>query len=132
MSFKTMFRVIRQAPSKSYLRWVTWLPALMPAALALLYVSLAAHFRLASGHWPSMMSEDFSSTAFTLHERLTLRFAFLTLLAPPAWVAMLLSRPLRRPLKTHGLQLAVYVAGWLLVLLMIHYDPTPFSDWFFD
>lgn len=79
-----------------------------------------------------MMSEEFSSTAFTVHERLTLRFAFLTLLAPPAWLAMLLSRRLRRPLKTHLVQIAVYVLGWLLVLLMIHYDPTPFSGWFFD
>ena len=121
-----------QKPGKSRLAWVTWLPALMPAGVVLLYVSLAAHFRLASGHWPSMMSEEFSSTAFTLHEWLTLRFAFITLLALAAWLLMLLSRRLRRPLKTHLLQILTYVLGWLLVFLMISYDPTPFSDWFLD
>ncbi len=119
-------------PDENRLGWVTWLPALMPAAVMLLYVSLAAHFRLASGHWPSMMSEDFSSSLFTFHEHFTLRFAFIAFLAPAAWLAMLLFRRLRRPLKTHLLQALAYGLGWALILLILQYDPTSFSDWFLD
>lgn len=104
----------------------------MPAAALLLYLSLAAHFRLAAGHWPSTLSEDFSRPAFTLHERVTLYFALLAFFAPLAWLAMLLFRRLRRSLKIHLLQAAAYVLGWVLILLTIHYDPTFFSDWFWD
>lgn len=120
------------APGRRNRGWVTWLPALMPAAALLLYLSLAAHFRLAVGHWPSTLSENFSSPAFALHERFTLHLALVAFFAPLAWLAMLLFRRLRGSLKIHLLQAAAYVLGWALILLTIHYDPTFFSDWFWD
>ena len=99
-------------PDESRLKWVTWFPALMPAAVVLFYVSLAAHFRLASGHWPTTLSDDFSSPLFSFHERLAFRFAFVTFLVPAAWLAMLLFHHLRRPLKTHLLS-GPYTANFL-------------------
>jgi len=111
---------------------VTWIPIAVPLICWLLYVSLAIHCRLAVGHWPQPMIENINIKSYEIHESVLWVFSFVFFASLPCWLIMLLFKKLRINIKIHFLQFIVFGLGLLLIILTLMFDPTPFTEWFFD
>ncbi len=111
---------------------ITWLPIIIPLVCWLLYVSLAIHCRLAAGHWPQPMIENINIKSYEIHERVLWLFSFVFFASLPCWLIMLCFKKLRINAKIHCLQFIVFGLGLLLIILTLMFDPTPFTEWFFD
>lgn len=111
---------------------VTWIPMLIPLICWLLYVSLAIHCRLAVGHWPQPMIENINIKSYEIHERVLWLFSLVSFASLPCWLIMLFFKKLRINIKIHFLQFIVFGLGLLLIIVTLMFDPTPFTDWFFD
>lgn len=108
----------------------TWICALSSTVLLLTFLSLAVHVRLGLGHWPQSMVEDYHSAAFRVHEWVLEVVAhFAIFLAIPTWPFLLLFKRFRAGVRTHIVQSVVFSVGWILIILIIKFDPTPFSHW---
>jgi len=111
---------------------VTWIPMLIPLICWLLYVSLAVHCRLAVGHWPQPMIENINIKSYEIHERVLWLFSLVSFASLPCWLVMLSFKNLRINAKIHFLQFGVFGLGLLLIIVTLMFDPTPFTEWFFD
>ena len=110
-----------------------WICVFSPVVLLLSFLSLAAHVRLALGHWPTPMTESFGGSAYDTHERAVTWVGFFAVyFAIPLWLLMLCFRAFRITLKHHLIQLGVYAVGWGLIVLYVVCDPGRFAEWFFD
>jgi len=115
------------------LRFPTWILTLMPFCLFAFYVSLAIHCRFALGHWPIPYIENFSTHTFGTHKHIFIIMVFAVLfLVPVVWFLLLFFPMYQISLKAHALQILIYCVGWIIFALAPEYDPTPFSNWFFD
>jgi len=111
----------------------TWICSLSPVVLFLAFVTMALHIRLGLGHWPTPMTEDYHTIAFRIHEDTLIGVLLFTVYAAaPLWLVFLCVRRLRLSWRAHITQVVAYVLGWLLILLASKYDPTTFTEWFFD
>ena len=111
----------------------TWTLVLSPLLLLLLFLTLAMHVRLALGHWPTPMIENFNTVAYSRHEQLFIWVALFTVYAAiPLWLVALCFRVFRISLKTHLIQAGVYALGWALIALYGFIDPGKFTEWFLD
>jgi len=111
---------------------ITWIPMFIPLICWLLYVSLAIHCRLVVGHWPQPMIENFNIKSYEIHERVLWLFSLVFFPSLPCWLIMLCFKKLRINAKIHFLQFIVFGIGLLLIILTLMFDPTPFTEWFFD
>lgn len=94
---------------------------------------MAGHVRLGLGHWPKPMWEDYQTTLFRVHWHALVALAFFTVYAAiPLWLLLLCPRRFRISLRAHVIQFAAYGLGWMLVFLVLKYDPTTFTAWFLD
>jgi hypothetical protein len=112
--------------------WLMWALVLSPAMLLVEFITLGLHVRFALGHWPKPMIENYSSTAYTLHEQVFTGLALFTYAAGPLWLLLLLFPPLRKSLRVHLIQAGVYAAGWGMIALCCLWDPYRFAEWFLD
>jgi len=111
----------------------TWICALSSLALLVAILTLAVHVRLGLGHWPEPMVEDYQTAAFKIHEWVTVALAhFALFMAIPLWPLLLLFKKFRAGVRTHMVQSIIYSVGWLLIYLVIRFDPTSFSKWLLD
>lgn len=113
---------------------VAWACALSPLGALLVYISFAVHLRLGLGHWPMPMVEDYQTPIFQLHQWVLIACLFFAyLVSAPAYL-LCFAIPKLRPASARivGLQLALWLTGWLLFYAAGKYDPTPFSAWFAD
>jgi hypothetical protein len=111
---------------------VLWGLMLSPVLLLLDILLLGAHVRLALGHWPNPMVENYSSPAFTWHSRGVVYFGlFAAYGALPLWL-LLCFRSLRRRRWTHLSQLGAFIVGWAAVIAYMQFDPHRFVAWFMD
>src|SRR5688572_16409102 len=112
---------------------LTWLPAVMPTLLLLIFLSLSAHVLLGLGHWPKPCVEDYQSQAYTIHQQVFTWIAVFTIwVAPLLWFFSLCFRSLRIAWQVHLLQAGVYAAGWGLLGLYWLWDPFRFFSWYLD
>ena len=112
-------------------RFLTWALVLSPVLLLFGFITLAAHVRLALGHWPAPMTENYHTAAYRQHEQVFAWFAMFTVYAAiPLWLAALCFRLFRISRKTHLIQAGAYVAGWLLIALYGCVDPGRFWNGF--
>jgi hypothetical protein len=110
-----------------------WLCVFSPLLLLITFLSLAAHVRLALGHWPTPMTEGFGGAGYGAHERVVVWFGnFTVFLSLPLWLLMLCFRAFRFTLKHHLIQFGVYAVSWGLIALYIVCDPGRFVAWFID
>jgi hypothetical protein len=110
-----------------------WFLVFAPALALLFFVTLALHARLALGHWPTPMFENYDTPAFNAHEVAVAWFAYFAILAAgPLWLLLLCFRRFRVSWKFHLKQAGVYAAGWGLMFLYGWADPGRFLEWFLD
>jgi hypothetical protein len=94
---------------------------------------MAAHVRLGLGHWPKPMTESYRSAAFTVHETALFIVGLFALYgAVPLYLSLLLFRRHRVTPQFHLKQAAVYILGWILIVLLAKADPTTFTEWLLD
>ena len=84
------------------------------------------------GHWPKPMLENIYIKTYLIHERVLWIFSYVVLASLPCWLIMLFFKKFRINIKTHLLQFIVFGLGILLIILTLMFDPTPFTEWFFD
>jgi len=111
---------------------LTWFVVITPLICWAMYVSLAIHCRLTVGHWPKPMLENINIKSYLIHERILWIFSYVVLISLPCWLVMLFFKKIRINIKTHLLQFIVFGLGILLIILTLMFDPTPFTEWFFD
>jgi len=58
-----------QQTAQRRVRFLTWVLVLSPLLLLSVFLTLAAHVRLALGHWPTPMLENYDTVAYSRHER---------------------------------------------------------------
>lgn len=117
---------------KSRAFW-TWIPGLAPMLLLVAILTLAAHVRLGLGHWPTPMVESYHSPGYLRHEVIVgLIGGFALYVAGPLWAIFVAIPWFRISAKTHLIQLAMYLGGFLLIFLAGKFDPTPFTEWLLD
>ncbi len=110
----------------------TWFTVITPLICWAMYVSLALHCRWVGGHWPKPMLENIHIKTYLIHERALWIFSYVVLVSLPCWLVMLFFKKFRINIKTHLLQFIVFGFGILLIILTLMFDPTPFTEWFFD
>jgi len=111
---------------------LTWFAVITPLICWAMYVSLAIHCRLAVGHWPQPMLENINIKSYEIHAKILWLFAYVVLASLPCWLVMLFFKKFRINIKIHLLQLIVFGFGFLLIILTLMFDPTPFTEWFLD
>ena len=114
-------------------KWVTWALVLSPLGLLFDVLLLGAHVRLALGHWPKPMIENYSSPAFELHSSCVIVFGcFAAYVAIPLWLLLLAFRKFRVSARYHVIQIGVFLAGWCCIIGYLAWDPYRFVAWFKD
>jgi hypothetical protein len=113
--------------------YLLWLCSLSSAALLLLWLALALHVRLGLGHWPTPMIENYRTTFFTVHYQILLGVGLFAVYgAAPLWFLLLCVHRFRGAWRTHIAQGVAYILGWIMMFLVVKFDPTTFTDWFLD
>jgi hypothetical protein len=113
--------------------FLTWALVLSPLVLLFVFLTMAAHVRLGLGHWPTPMTEDYHTAAFSRHEQVFAGVvAFTVYAAVPLWLAALCFRRFRISFRTHLVQAGAYAAGWVLIGAYAFIDPGSFLKWFLD
>jgi len=114
-------------------RVITWACALSPAALLLVFLTLALHVRLGLGHWPASIAENYATAAYDAHIYVFVGLVWFALLAAgPLWLLSVAVPGQRLRWKTLVCQLAACGLGWLLICLVAKLNPRGFVDWFLD
>ena len=122
-----------QQTAQRKVRFLTWALVLSPLLLLFVFLTLAAHVRLALGHWPTPMIENYDTAAYSRHEQVFTWAALFTVYAAiPLWLVALCFRVFRISLKTHLIQAGAYALGWALIALYGFIDPGRFTEWFLD
>ena len=112
---------------------ILWVLMLSPLLLSLNLLLLAAHVRIALGHWPTPMVESYSSAAFRWHAQGVLCFGiFAAYGALPLWILALCFKRLRRRPGVHLAQLACFLMGWIGFAAFWQWDPHDFVRWWLD
>jgi hypothetical protein len=122
------------APTPRLFRSVaTEICSFAPLGMTALYMLLAVYSRMWAGHWPRYHEylEVFASPAFPFIGAI---FLFSTaaslLLAPLLWGA--LTWRARPGFRTVTRQIAVFVAGWLIFILLVIANPYGFTSFLID
>lgn len=112
---------------------ITWVCALSPAALLLVFLSMALQVRLALGHWPVSILENYSTATYKAHAYVFIGLVlFAVFAAGPLWLVLVALPGQRLRWQTLARQLAACGLGWLLICLVAKCDPTGFVEWFLD
>jgi hypothetical protein len=89
--------------------------------------------RIALGHWPTPMVENYETPAYRMHEQVLVWVGMFTVFAAvPLWLLTLRFRPFRISPEIHLIQAGVYALGWGLIVLYGAVDPGKFMEWFLD
>jgi hypothetical protein len=113
---------------------ISWICTLAPIVLLALLGTMALHVRLALGHWPTPMSDDYDSALLGFEWLgLMLWFLFAVFAAPPIWIAGVIVGWSERRMRTmFGLQVLAFAAGWALVYGVFAWNPAGFAEWLLD
>jgi hypothetical protein len=113
---------------------LSWICALSSEVLLLLWLAMAATCRLALGHWPQPMIENFNSPTYALLEGAMLLWGYFTVLVagPTCLIIMIIALASGIGKRSAFLRIGFYGIGWALLLCAILFDPTTFSEWFID
>ena len=111
---------------------LTWLLALTPLIWLSLYVTLAIHCYLALGRWPKPFFENVDIPSVNIHWTLIHIFTYIVFLAIPAWFITLIFQKKTITYRLYFMQMISYVCSFVLIMLVLKFDPTPFTDWFWD
>jgi len=115
---------------------IGWLCAAMPLILVLDYLLLAAHVRLALGRWPTPVLENVCTLPVKIHQTsILVLFLVAVFAAPVAWAIRTIMSVWQHcgwSIRAWLYQVVVYSLGWAVLSACFRFDPTPFTEWFFD
>lgn len=119
-------------PSSWWTRF-TWLCALSPLVVLLLFSTMALHIRLGYGRWPQDAIDDFPALHFQLHEWMFLEAILFSVFAPmPLLGTLIWHRRLGMRLQQSTLLVAVCLTGWIGTFGILAIVPARFVTWFLD
>lgn len=111
-------------------RILTWLCGMSSCLLLFLWVAMAISCRLGLGHWPEPMIENYSGRAYEVLDSAFFLWGYFTFfLAGPTLLLGLIIDFSARPNRFRAI---LYGSGWMCLLSVIAFDPTSFSEWWFD
>ena len=114
-------------------RIISWMCALLPILTIVLFAILGAHVWVGLGRWPNP-TDEYSSALFHVHAMAVMFWCFAGFFgAPPVWIAAVIVG-WRHPgmLRTFGIQVIAFAAGWALVYTMVVWNPGGFAERFWD
>ena len=114
-------------------RVLAWSCYLSSWALLVLWMAMAINCRLGLGHWPKPMLENYSSTSYQWLEATAFIVGwFAAIAAGPVCLVTLIIGCRQKSMRGNLWRVALYGLGWVCLVCAMRFDPTTFSDWWFD